>query len=254
MSNLKKYLQKHIIFVAIMLCVIDALVLLFFKSSNSNSPTEGMLARIIMILIIGFLLWRLELYKTAGLKKQGLFQTLKLGLPFIIVAVLILFTSLKNIGDFLSAKVVFLFTINMLIVGIHEELLVRGFVLNSMLLKWKNKRNGLVFAVLGSSLIFGLMHLVNLSANNVESTLIQVLYATFIGVFFASIFIKTKNLYGLIIIHAFIDWCFYFANTCFETKVNTTKSGSISLIVGALIFALIGFFYIRKVIKNESKS
>jgi uncharacterized protein len=242
-ENLQK---KHIVVVALALCIVDAAVLFLMRSPNPDSVTEGMIPRLIMIAITGLLLWRIGLYKTAGLQIKGFSKSLLLGLPLTIIALLILMGSLRNAGSFLGIGTVLIYTANMLIVGLHEELLVRGFLLNSFLERWKSKRMGIVLAVFLSSIIFGLMHFTNLAGNNAIPTIAQAVYATFIGIFFASIFIRTRNLYGLIILHAFIDWCFYFVSTCFQATTTTTNTGQWTLVIGSLLFAIIGLFYIRK--------
>ena len=65
----------------------------------------------------------------------------------------------------------------MLMVGFAEEVLLRGVVLHVL------GPGGLMRAVLLSSFLFGAAHLLNLfSGHSFQSTLVQVIYATFIGI------------------------------------------------------------------------
>jgi membrane protease YdiL (CAAX protease family) len=251
-GRIRDYLKKHSIATALTLCVVDAFVLFFLRGHNPDSVTEGMAPRLLMIIVTGFSLWWLGFYKTAGLKKQGFLKSLRFGLILVLIALLILVGSLRHTSTFLGIGTLAIYTINMLLVGLHEELLMRGFVLNVMLKTWNIKKYGILWAVLASSGIFGLMHFTNLTGNNTGSTIAQAVYAMFIGIFFASIFVRTKNLYGLILLHSFVDWCFFFGTECFHSTGLAPKSGSFTLVLGSVLFLVLGLVYLRKIFHNLS--
>jgi len=243
---MRRYLKTHIIAAVLVFCIVDGVILFLMRSPNPDSAAEGMLPRLIMIVILGVLLPWLGLFKTAGLQKKGFWNSLLLGLPLIIVSLLVLLGSLRNRGNFLGLPTVLIYSLNMLIVGIHEELLVRGFVLNAMLKRWQSSRSGVIGSVVFSSGIFGLLHLTNLASASVADTLAQVIYSIFIGVFFASIFVRTRNIYGLAFLHAFVDWCFYFVVTCFQTSSSSAKSDPLIIILVSLVFFATGLLYLRR--------
>ncbi|MFX1501248.1 MAG: type II CAAX prenyl endopeptidase Rce1 family protein [Promethearchaeota archaeon] len=94
----------------------------------------------------------------------------------------------------------FLF-IFMLIPGIWEEIAFRGVILNLQL-----KIYSVTASIILNGVLFGLFHLINLiSGANLFLTLMQVIYASFIGFTFAYIYTKTKSLLPCILAHYLLD-------------------------------------------------
>ena len=69
--------------------------------------------------------------------------------------------------------------------GIFEEFLVRGLFLSGFLNLFQNNSFKLLLTSLISSILFGLLHLINLIHNPVNAILQQVLYATILGLIFS---------------------------------------------------------------------
>ena len=88
--------------------------------------------------------------------------------------------------------------------GLYEEVTCRGVVLSNMMYQWRNAKNPIMMSLLASSIAFGLIHLVNLFST-VGPTLIQVGYATGLGIFFGAVYLRTRNLWGPVVVHALID-------------------------------------------------
>ena len=100
------------------------------------------------------------------------------------------------------------FTLYNLAIALSEEFLFRGLILNQMLDKYKNKRNFIFLAVILSSAIFGLRHLINLIVmpNAVVSTIGQVFFTFFAGFYLSCLYIRTRNIWTCIIIHFLEDF------------------------------------------------
>jgi len=100
------------------------------------------------------------------------------------------------------------YTLMNFFIGLSEELLVRGLILGILLLKWGNTRKGIYLSVIVSSVIFGIAHLGNFIAmpSILLATLSQVLYAIFIGIFFAACVLRSKTIWPVIILHSTIDF------------------------------------------------
>jgi membrane protease YdiL (CAAX protease family) len=95
-----------------------------------------------------------------------------------------------------------------LAIGIFEEVLTRGFILNVFLKRYGESKKGIYYSVLVSSIIFGISHLMNLFTKNVavNEVISQVFYATFIGVVFGAIYIRTGyGLWWCVLLHAMYD-------------------------------------------------
>lgn len=88
--------------------------------------------------------------------------------------------------------------------GLYEEVTCRGVVLSNMMYQWRNAKNPIMMSLLASSIAFGLIHLINLFST-VGPTLIQVGYATGLGIFFGAVYLRTRNLWGPVVVHALID-------------------------------------------------
>ena len=146
----------------------------------------------------------------------------------------------------------------MLLIGILEEVLCRGVILNNMLNKWGHTKTGIIKSVILSSLIFGLGHLVNLfwQPTLIIGTVTQVIYTFLIGVLFASIYLRCKNIWAVVVLHAIFDWL------CMVSGIYHTASASVvpvdTSVVSGLItsmlyipFDLVGFFLLRKVFVED---
>ena len=85
----------------------------------------------------------------------------------------------------------------------------------------------------------------------VVTTLTQVGYAFIIGVFFAAIYVRTKNLWTVIAFHALYDLAGAIPDL-FIKEVNEKVSpdisvmDSITILAQFIILLVIGMFYIRK--------
>ena len=126
--------------------------------------------------------------------------------------------------------------------GLFEEVLVRGLVLNVLLNKMSDTRKSIIKACWVSSMLFGVLHLFNLTTGaGVIETVGQVIYATFVGVFLAAIYIRTKSLWPSIILHAVIDLpdyifgAFVSSQAIEETAQQQAAQGTLEIIISTLI-------------------
>jgi membrane protease YdiL (CAAX protease family) len=94
----------------------------------------------------------------------------------------------------------FLF-ITMLIPGIWEEIAFRGVILNLQLRKFSK-----ITTVIANGVIFGIFHLVNLVYGaDLYNTLLQVIYASCLGIGLAYLYVNTRNLLPCILIHYLLN-------------------------------------------------
>ncbi|MDR0459475.1 MAG: CPBP family intramembrane metalloprotease [Coriobacteriales bacterium] len=142
--------------------------------------------------------------------------------------------------------------------GFFEETLVRGLVLGILNRRFGDNKGGIVISAIVSSLLFGAAHLLNiLTGSAVIETLVQVVYATMIGVFFAALYLRTNNLWVLIFLHALIDLAsFLFLVIVTPEGMKAISEQAIGFDAGlsslvtllvALPFLLIGLVLLRKV-------
>ena len=191
--------------------------------------------------------------------KTNFGQGLLLGLPMILIGVYAGINSIVDIGitelSNPGALKIITFVISTLFIGIQEEFLCRGVLLNLMMEKWGRTRKGMIKSVFLSSVIFGLLHLAILVVypGLVISATAQVLYASFVGVYFACIYIRCKNLYSVVLLHAFFDACVLLINILYLPAAlevirptESTLADGLGSVVIWFPFVFIGLFLIRK--------
>lgn len=98
-------------------------------------------------------------------------------------------------------KLLIMIIVTTLFVGVSEELMFRGILLPALV-----EKRGKKLAVIISSVVFGLLHFVNiLGGLPTKDMLNQMMLTYLVGIVFAFVFIKTNNLLLLMIYHSFWD-------------------------------------------------
>ena len=141
--------------------------------------------------------------------------------------------------------------------GLYVEVTCRGVVLSNMMYQWRNAKNPIMMSLLASSIAFGLIHLVNLFST-VGPTLIQVGYATGLGIFFGAVYLRTRNLWGPVVVHALID----ISAKIFVTEDPVAGIASLAvppeqMLVGIavfIVFTSIGLYLVRPAKHEEIKA
>lgn len=85
--------------------------------------------------------------------------------------------------------------INIILISIGEELLFRGVLLDNFSAQFNDK------AILMSSLLFGILHLVNINADNILLTLLNAVLSILLGYALSCISYYDNNLFICIIVH-----------------------------------------------------
>lgn len=119
--------------------------------------------------------------------------------------------------------------------GIMEELLCRGLVLALFIKTYKQlgHKNYLLNAVLVSSLLFGIAHLTNAIASPHAAGAVfgQVFYATFIAVGFCAVYLHTRSILPLIVIHMLINFVSFLTDAPDSVKTATFVESIPAMIV-----------------------
>lgn len=148
--------------------------------------------------------------------------------------------------------------------GLFEEVLFRGLILKLLLVKMGHTKKGIVIAIVISSVIFGLTHIINSIAGTLEiaENIGQIISSIVIGFFYAVLYLRTKNLWVPILLHGFVN---LFAGQIFgaivsdEAMLQLTQyqavvdiGGLIANILLSTVPALIaGLILLRKVKPDE---
>ena len=170
-------------------------------------------------------------------KREGFFKTVKYVLPELLLSsffILISVVSLVGNQNLLDFYAVFNLALYCLFVGIVEEFLCRGWLLNEFLERYSDNRKEIILSIFFSSLIFGVIHFLNVGeTQGFFETLVQVMHATAGGVFLALVYYKTKNIWVVVATHAIWDFSLFLgeANSLGDCLAKNPTSLSIVLSV-----------------------
>lgn len=186
-----------------------------------------------------------------GLRRQGFFQSLLLASwGLLICALNIIQYSLAGFPLQSAFGGMALAVLSGLAPGIFEEIVCRGAVLTNCMIQWKEKPGCILRSLLVSSIIFGLCHLINLG-QDIAPAILQVLYAAGIGVFFGAVYLRTRSLWGPMIIHTLVDFSAYLFVDSGPAEFNAVDL--VSGIVIAIVYTAIGLFLVRPGKRDEIK-
>jgi len=108
--------------------------------------------------------------------------------------------------------------------------------------------SAIVAAVLIPSFIFGLFHLIDFGTERVSSEISQMIYATFIGVGFGAILLKTGSLIPLAILHGLINFVFGLdglATPGGGVDISTANSSLVSAVASVVVTSPLLFIGLR---------
>ncbi len=188
-----------------------------------------------------------------GLHREGLARGLKqYGLPAVIAAAAVAASFCIGLYPLDNTPTVWrVLTEGILYyvgVGIMEELYLRGLLQNIIEKLLLPKNNAGLIAVLTASVLFGAGHIFGALGQPLLTVVCKVIWACGLGVYFGSVYIKTRNLWVPVILHTVIDLCGI--PVLFSSRQDYP---GIALAVSLISFVLLGIYglYILKPL-NES--
>ena len=100
-----------------------------------------------------------------------------------------------------------LFILKCVAIALLEEIFFRALLLTFFMERFANKRYRILISVLCSSVLFALLHLLNLFFGaGVGETMLQVGYTFLLGCMLAVMMLKTKNIWLCVTVHALFDF------------------------------------------------
>ncbi|HSB66762.1 MAG TPA: CPBP family intramembrane glutamic endopeptidase [Anaerolineales bacterium] len=175
-------------------------------------------------------------------------------LPYLPLFLLILVSKISEI----NSLGIHISDLNFILIGIFvylaggfmEEAVFRGLVLRTLL------PQGLVRAAILSSLIFAVVHFLNLAGGaNFTATVLQVVVAFLMGLAFVAPLAVTRNIWPLVIIHSLYNFIGYLTVGGILNTSSTSQSPTLSQAVNALIIPLIlAIFSIWLLVRTQRKN
>ena len=181
--------------------------------SYFSSMITGIIGTLIPFVFIIFVAFAIFKYvKTTKVLKQSILsQNIISTVMFVLFLIAFLATVVRPINNIQSVfntsstDIIKCFIIA-LTAGIFEEFLVRILIFDGLAQLFNNQKYNLLLASIGSSILFGVFHLSNLSFQSMEITLQQVFYATILGLIFCFIRLKTNGILACVLLHSLIDF------------------------------------------------
>lgn len=132
--------------------------------------------------------------------------------------------------------------------GVSEEIFCRSVTVSNLMRIWKDKPNRIPCCMLLSGAAFGLLHAVNaIATGDILAALIQVIYTAGIGMLNGAIFLRSRNIWGVVLMHTLTDISAFLA--VFES--NVTGMDIAFLVFGTLLFVALAFYLIRPAKRAE---
>lgn len=194
--------------------IIGTGILLLFLLTVFNIPflaniSDSKLIQDIIIRAIGASLFIYMIY-TKGLKSYISFGKIDSKLLLITIPAFLIAINNFPFSAYISGRAeitgsissIIIFALFIISVGVFEEIVFRGVVLNLFIQKSQKTKTGVFLAIVYSSLVFSLLHLLNVFAGSgFLPILLQIGYTFLIGMMFAVVYLKTKNIWTTIVIH-----------------------------------------------------
>ncbi|MCR3760670.1 CPBP family intramembrane metalloprotease [Clostridium felsineum] len=212
---------------------------------------------IIFAIIVMFLLGSINILRE---KKHGILKGLFIGgfLTFICAASLLATLTTVQGKKLLPLSSIIVFTLAMIAVGMAEEFIFRGIILNLLIDRFGKSTKGIWIAVIISSIIFGCAHISNIFAGvHLKAAFIQAMGTIAVGALIAAIYLRTRNIWVVVFLHAFMDFSSligagFFGVSSFTGQVN--QYGYIKLVSVAIyfipVFILLRGSKMKEIIEN----
>jgi len=247
MKVLKNNVTK-IILASLIFPIVMVLLAIVIRGKSANSICQ-LVSDLLVFLIAFFLNNRYFKQKVHWFNPKNFGQQLYTALPAIII-VAFLDSPMLRVTDFkVKLRVILL----CLLVGLAEEYIFRGLLVSLFL---KVLHNNVFGAVIGSSIMFGMIHFMNLRSLPIGYVSSQVIFAAAIGILFGTIYVKTRNLSIVILLHALRDMFPMFSNKMMAQAAKTEFSmvSLYAMVVFLLITLLIAYIQLNRfeIQKNEA--
>jgi hypothetical protein len=142
----------------------------------------------------------------------------------------------------------YLFIVECLSVGFFEEIVFRGVLLLFLLNRWSKHKNGVLLSITLSSFVFGIAHLLNISSLGIDLMILQVGYSFLMGMMWSVMFLRTRNLWMVILMHASYN---FFGQVLFTMGTVNQRFDMLTIWITVLLAILVAIhtviqlFYIR---------
>ena len=253
MSTVKK--RIYVIIAAVLFVALLALEV--FQKSIFTSEAYGQNLYVIFSRALGGVVCVLFILafstKSILLPRLGI-KTFLIFLPCMAVAInnfpfISVFSGNASIDSSLS--VIAVYALSQLAVGFFEEMAFRGCIFTVVLQRCKKNRFGAFLAIVLSSVIFGLIHALNIfTGSNPGAVILQIGYSFLIGGMCSVILIKTSNIWYCVILHAVYNFAGGIVPNCGGGEIWDTPTVILTTVVALAVAAYV-IFLLFKISKSD---
>jgi membrane protease YdiL (CAAX protease family) len=212
---MRKFMSSHPILIVCLTFVIGVAGILFLPNGDtylSRLPARVILSIIMLAIMVAVGGW--QVIRPSG---RGIgYAVAAFVIPLLITLATVVYASIR-IGagrasfapDWVSVCLIGI--VYAFFVGLFEETMFRGVLLNGILAKTKGKRLGIFAAVVIVSILFGFMHIIDVFIGGVPnwaaflSAATRVFNTAASGMLFAAIYLKTQNIWAVVTVHGLND-------------------------------------------------
>lgn len=253
-------LSKKNVFISfiIVMCLIAMILIHFSQVSLSDDQLISDMINDSLFRFFGSIIFIIFIYLFSHKILNPIQKPFFKSLIFIIPALIISINNFPFIPFFNGhveltkpVNTIFIFAISCLSVGLFEEIIFRGLILFFLLQKLPKTKDGILCSIVISSALFGLMHAFNLfDGANAGDTVLQIGYSFMMGLMWAVLLLKTKNIWLIILLHSIYN----FTGLLFPTLGNLLQKYDLATILITSTLALLVALYTYKVyLKLDSK-
>jgi membrane protease YdiL (CAAX protease family) len=244
------------IYMVIVFCIVDALNqfiapylgrIMVYSKYGTTIIVETMAVIVIFVVMMLF-----HNYYVFIQKRKNFFASLGVGAFMLVFSIVRCLLSLVE-GPFPKYDVISLAILGVTI-GLFEEFLCRGWLLNEFIERYGKNRRSVVLCIFLSALIFGGMHVTNIwvGGQGVYQTIMQICQATAIGVLLGGIYYRTKNIWAVVFLHGFWDFAIMLGDNNILRQCNDlTPSNEVimylfkSTLAISIMFICVALFILR---------
>ncbi len=187
-------------------------------------------------------------YKVLNPIKKPFWRSLLFSLPAFVIAInnFPFSTVIKGEARVTeSGFMVLLLLLECMMVGLFEEMAFRGVVFLGILKRNPESRLWAFASIAISSVIFGLVHLVNLIDSSPSAVFLQIGYSALIGAMCAVILMKSANIWLCVIVHGLYNFCGAVIPRLGEGRVWDSFTVILTVMVSVLVIAYMVILFIK---------
>lgn len=205
----KSFVQKHPLLAAILIGLLCTIMTALgaavsqIMELDTYKQLELITVFLLISIVIGIVIMKKSRYKLNEygfrINEIGTFRKIWWYTPLLVIEVLPIVV--YGFSSEITSRQYIIIALFTIAVGFNEEIYFRGLALKFLEEKGRKK------SIIGSSIIFGVLHLVNaLNGKNALYIVLQMFFAFLVGIVFAEIVSITKSLWVVIIWHSVHDF------------------------------------------------